>query len=254
MSCAERSSLQTAMKHIAVLVLISFAALLLHFLTFQTINFRKCSSNTVAVIFLSFFGPGLAFLALAVGLQKRRIFCNLPSTLLRGPGQTFFWKSIFLSVYPSLYWVAMLMIDGQYYRSYSMCKEPDRRDYFDFQHDKAEEFHVKSQMIGLILILLLASLVLLYFIIERCCRPVAWRLEEQRALALQKEQDECVARFALALAKRTVAQQEHHLYETPLQQQPNIAGPAIPASVPRSLTGYDVVHIINHPPVNTLYG
>uniref|UniRef100_A0A0E9QJQ6 Uncharacterized protein n=1 Tax=Anguilla anguilla TaxID=7936 RepID=A0A0E9QJQ6_ANGAN len=35
MSCAERSSLRTAMKHIAVLVLISFAALLLLLLNFS---------------------------------------------------------------------------------------------------------------------------------------------------------------------------------------------------------------------------
>uniref|UniRef100_A0A0E9PCI6 Uncharacterized protein n=1 Tax=Anguilla anguilla TaxID=7936 RepID=A0A0E9PCI6_ANGAN len=35
MSCAERSSLQTAMKHIAVLVLISFAALPFALLNFS---------------------------------------------------------------------------------------------------------------------------------------------------------------------------------------------------------------------------
>ncbi|KAJ8399940.1 hypothetical protein AAFF_G00406700 [Aldrovandia affinis] len=256
MPCREGSSLLTAMKHVVVLVLLPIAGLVVNLMTASTVSICLCSTNTKAVICLCFFGPGLAFLALAVSLQKRKKCFNTKSTL-QGLEKAYFWKNIFMSIYPSLYWVAILMLDGRYYSCYSsQCnRKPEERGYYD--HDPTiNQLSAQSQLIGFVLILVLALLVLLYLCCERCCRPVAWRLEEQCELALHKEREECAGRFALAFAKHKVAQQEVHLYETPLQQDPNktlISGPAAPGGIPRSLTAKDVFDTINHQPINTIY-
>ncbi|KAG7492094.1 hypothetical protein MATL_G00011080 [Megalops atlanticus] len=255
--CREGSSLRTAFQHVAVLVLLPIAGLLLHLVTYITIDICSCSNNTYVVILLSFFGPVLALLAIAAALQKRNIFCNLKSTLLRGPCQASFWKSIFMCVYPSVYWVAILMIDGSYYRCYnSSCRDDQRRDYYYGPSVASQDMVLQSKVIGFALILVLALLVLFYLCCERCCRTPAWRLREECEHALQREREESVRRFVQAFAKREAALQEVRLYETPLQNpgQSPVPGPAAPDSIPRSLTAQEVIYTFKLQPTSTLYG
>ncbi|KAI1896298.1 hypothetical protein AGOR_G00093350 [Albula goreensis] len=258
------SSLWPAIKHIGVLVLLTITGLITNLIFYSTMASCLCDTNIKSVIFLAILGPFLALLALAVGLQKRNIFCNMKSTLLR---KASFWKSIFLSVYPSVYWVAMLMIDSRYYVCYKTCEEKvskdsftgnyGRYDYYGHNSPKnSQELRVQSQLIGYSLIVVLAALVLLYLCCERCCRPTSWRLEELREHALEEGKQECAERYALAFAKHVIGQHEVHLYETPLNQDPNKTLPAsaAPASIPRGLAAHVVVNTINRTPINTVYG
>ncbi|KPP60174.1 hypothetical protein Z043_121845, partial [Scleropages formosus] len=96
---------------------------------------------------------------------------------------------------------------------------------------------VRNQIAGLSLILVMALMVLLYHLVERCCVSPALRLEEPRDEALQKAQEENAMMFIQARAKERVTQNEAHQYKTLLLDQPlDIQSLVAPSAPPKNLT------------------